>query len=188
MIDIDKGIYARCLNHLRTEFFPAHYGKTFTSDDVYRFFQVDRRPNAIEAKKALAQVLYNLSHVNKKRDLEQYGKTYRLIDRTLNTIEWWKATKGNTLKLYYPEGVDDGTSFGFEESIRIYPKDLIVIAGEGNSAKTTWCLNFMVRNMEKYPCFYFTTEFNDEKFIDRMAQFDWVDLYKKDGVPRFELI
>ena len=135
MIEAGQGLYAKALQRLREEFLPSQKGKTFTSDDVYRFFQIDRKPNAVEAKKALGLVLYNLSQVNKKPELEQHGKTYRIIDRTLNLIEWWKAVKGDTLKIKYPRGVEDGSSFGFEDSILIYPKDLIVIAGEGNTAK-----------------------------------------------------
>ncbi len=183
----EQGLYAKALQRLRNEFLPAQIGKTFTSDDVYRFFQIDRKPNAVEAKKALGLVLYNLSQVNKKPDLEQHGRVYRIIDRTLNTIEWWKAQAGDTLKINYPRGIEDGTSFGFEDSILVYPKDLIVIAGEGNSAKTAWCLNFMVENMDTYPCYYFTSEFNASKFLDRMGHFDWVNIYKEDGTPKFVL-
>ena len=188
MADTEQGLYAKSLQRLRTEFLPTQAGKTFTSDDVYRFFRIDYRPNAVEAKKALGLVLYNLSQVNKKPDLEQHGKTYRVIDRTLKVIEWWKAAKGDTLKIRYPRGVEDHTSFGFEDSILIYPKDLIVIAGEGNTAKTAFCLNLAVENMDTYECYYFTSEFNDAKFNDRMSHFDWVDVYKKDGTPKFILV
>ncbi len=184
---MEQGLYPKALQRLRTEFIPAYRDKTFTSDDVYRFFQIDRKPNSVEAKKALGQVLYNLSHVNKDAELEQRGKIYRIIDRTLNVIEWWKAHRGDTLNIRYPWSREDNTYFGFEESIKIYPKDLIVIAGEGNTAKTAFCLNMMVENMDTYPCYYFTSEFNDAKFIDRMSHFDWVDIYKEDGTPKFTL-
>ncbi len=187
MTETEQGLYAKALQRLRTEFLPAQIGKTFTSDDVYRFFQVDRKPNAVEAKKALGLVLYNLSKINKKPELEQNGKTYRIIDKSLNIIEWWNAVKGDTLKIKYPYGIEDHTSFGFEDSILVYPKDLIVIAGEGNTAKTCWCLNFMVENMDTYPCYYFTSEFNAPKFLDRMGHFDWVSIYKEDGTPKFVL-
>ena len=187
MAETEQGLYAKALQRLRVEFFPTYRGKTFTSEDVYRFFQIDRKPNAVEAKRAIGQVLYKLSHVNKNAELEQYGKTYRLIDRSLNIIEWWKATKGDTLKIRWPRGIEDNTSFGFEDSILIYPRDLIVIAGEGNSAKTSMCLNLTVENMDIYPCYYFTSEFNAPKFFDRMGYFDWVKLYKEDGTPKFVL-
>jgi hypothetical protein len=187
MIDT-QGIYAKALHRLRDEFFPAFRDKTFTSDDVYRFFQIDRKPNSVEAKKALSQVLFNLSQVNKKKELEQSGKTYRVIDRSLEVIEWWKAKKGDTITLNYPRGIEDESSFGFEDSIQVYPRDLFVLAGEGNTAKTAWCLNFMVENMDNYPCYYFTSEFNDAKFIDRMDHFDWVEVFRPDGTPKFTLI
>ncbi len=187
MAETEQGLYAKALQRLRAEFLPAQMGKTFTSDDVYRFFQIDRTKNAVEVKRALGQVLYKLSHINKDAELEQHGKTYRVIDRTLNVIEWWKAIKGDTLTIKYPRGIEDDTSFGFEDSILIYPKDLIVVAGEGNSAKTAYCLNFMIENMDTYPCYYFTSEFNDAKFIDRMRHFDWVNIYKEDGTPKFIL-
>ncbi len=187
MVEDKQGLYAKALLRLRTEFLPAQMGKTFTSDDIYRFFQLDRKPNAVEAKKAFGFVLYNLSQVNKTPDLEQSGKTYRIINRELKIIEWWKAKRGDTLQIKYPYGIEDNTSFGFEDSIKIYPKDLIVVAGEGNSAKTSFCLNFMIENMDTYPCYYFTSEFNDAKFIDRMDLFNWVNIWKEDGTPKFWL-
>ena len=183
----EQGIYAKALQRMRTEFFPAYQGKTFTSEDAYRFFQVDRRPNAVEAKLAIAQVLYNLSKVNKKPDLEQTGRMYRIINRDLNVIPWWNAKRGDTLPIKYPRGIEDHTSFGFEDSIILYPKDVIVIAGEGNTAKTAFCLNMMVENMDNYDCYYFTSEFNDAKFLDRMNRFDWVNIFREDGKPKFTL-
>jgi hypothetical protein len=184
----NDGLYSKALSRIRTEYFPSTQGKTFTSDDVYRFFQIDKKPNSVEAKKSISQVLWNLAHANKKNELEQIGKTYRLIDRTLNVIEWWKAIKGDVLGISFPRGVEDNTTFGFEDSIIIYPKDLIVLAGEGNTAKTAWCINFMIENMDNYPVFYFSSEFNDAKFVDRMSHFNWVNLFKENGEPKFTLV
>jgi len=162
-------------------------GKTFTAEDVYRYFQLDRKSNSTDAKHAMGEVLYNLSIVNKSRELEQTGRLYRIIDPTVNKIEWWNAKKGDTLKMNWPRSIEDHTSFGFNDSIVIYPKDLIVIAGEGNTAKTTFCLNFMVENMDAYLVYYFTSEFNDAKFQDRMGHFDWVNIYDDKGIPKFIL-
>lgn len=187
MNEIEQGLYARALKRFRDEFLPAYKEKTFTNDDVYRFFEVHRMSKAVEVKRSLGTVLYNLSHVNKDNELEQMGKSYRVVDRTLNLIEWWKAKKGDTLKINWPRSNEDNTEFGFSDSILIYPKDLIVIAGEGNTAKTAFCLNFMVENMDSYPCYYFTSEFNDSKFIDRVGHFNWVNIYKEDGTPKFQL-
>jgi len=183
----DKGLYARLSRRMRDEFIPAHFGKTFTSDDLHRFYRVDFRNNPVELKKEFARVLYNISRPGRSALLEQTGKTYRVINRDLNIIEWWNAKRGDTLDIKWPMGIEDATSFGFEDSITIYPKDLITLAGEGNTAKTAWCLNFMVENMDKYPVMYFTSEFNDAKFIDRMSHFDWVEIFGPDGKPKFTL-
>ena len=64
MVEIGQGLYARALERFRTEFMPTNYGKTFNSDDVYKFFEISRKPNATEIKRALRQLLYNLSNKN----------------------------------------------------------------------------------------------------------------------------
>ncbi len=184
MID-EKGLYAKALSKFRADFIPAHRDKTFTSDDVHRFFELSRKPNAVEAKKAFGDVLYNLSHVNKLPELEQTGKTYRFINRELNVIHWENAVKGDLLKVNWPRGVEDESSFSFADTAMVYPGDLITLAGEGNTAKTAFALNFIVENMDTYPCYYFTSEFNDAKFVDRMAKFTWVNVFKEDGSPKF---
>jgi len=181
------GLYKRAKEAFEQKFMPVYQGKNFTSEDVYHFFSVDRKPNAVEFKRVLGQVLYELSQRNKSRQLEQTGRYYRIINRTLNEIEWWNAKRGDIFPFVWPYGVEDNTSFGFDENIVIYPKDLIVIAGEGNSAKTTICLNMVVNNMDAYPIYYFSSEFNAPKFADRMSHFDWVDIYDAKGKPKFIL-
>jgi hypothetical protein len=179
------------LERFRNEFVPANRGKYFSSEDVYRFFQIDRKPNAVEAKRALGQVLYDLSTRNKNNELEQRGKNYRIINRNIEVIEWHKAKRGNVFPLVWPFGVEDNTSFGFDESIVLYPRDLIVIAGEGNQGKTSFCLNLLVNNMDTYKCYYFSSEYvsvdpeENSKFADRIDSIDWVNPYKEDGTPKF---
>jgi len=182
----ESGIYARARQALREKWLPLNLGKTFTAEDVYRFFKLDHRTNSIEAKRAFGQALYELSRRKKNPELEQRGRNYRVIDKTLNVIEWWDTKENDTLKINWPYGVEDNTSFGFDESILVYPGDLIVVAGEGNKGKTAFCLNFIVNNMDTMPCYYFTSEFNSAKFKDRMGKFDWVDIMK-DGKPKFTL-
>jgi len=182
------GLYARALQAFKVKFMPIYEGKVFTSDDVYRYFQLDRRTDGVNYKHAMGEVLYNLSRINKKPVLEQSGKKYRIINRDLNVIEWWRAKRGDTVKVKFPRGVEDHTSFGFDDSIILYPKDLIVIAGEGNTAKTAFCLNMVVENVDNHDIYYFTSEFNDVKFADRMDKFDWVNVYKEDGTPKFTLV
>lgn len=186
MAEVDIGQYTKASQRFRDEFIPAHKGIVFTSRDVLSFFRVDRLTDPVMVKRAFGRVLYELSHSKEPR-LEQTGKQYRVIDRTLKIIEWHKALRNDTLEIKWPYDHEEQTNFGFDESIKIYPGDLIVVAGEGNKGKTTFALNFVVENMDIYPCFYFTSEFNASKFTDRMASFNWVNIFKKDGTPKFIL-
>lgn len=188
MID-DKGLYSRALESLRVKFLPLQQGKTFTMDDVYRFFleKMFNKDGAVAYKKALGDAVYNITRVNKEPELEQDGKHYRLIDRQIKEIILRKDGVRQLLDLRYPYGVEDTTEFGFEESVKLYPGDIIVVAGEGQRGKTAFCLNLAVNNMEKHKEIYFTSEFHEEKFLDRIANFNWVDVWKPDGQLKFTL-
>ena len=54
--------------------------------------------------------------------------------------------------------------------------------------KTTFCLGFMLENMDKYHCLYMSNEFGGEEFRARMDGYEWADLYKSDGTPKFEAV
>lgn len=93
------------------------------------------------------------------------------------------------MNIKWPYGVDDGTGFGLEESIVLYPGDMAVFGGEGNVGKTTIALNLLVNNWDKFPDAYlFTKEFNENKFRDRMRKFSWANLAKPDGKRIFHLV
>lgn len=187
MVD-EKGLYARALEKFRDDAMPSFRGRYFTSDDVQKFLGLTSKPEHLPYKKALADVLYNLSQVNKKPELEQTGRWYRIIDHTVDKIEWWKGNGCGTKKLYWPYGIQDMTSFGFDESIILYEDDLILISGEGDAGKTALALNILANNLDTHECIYFSSEFNSPKFKDRMMEFSkWVTLFKEDGTPKFDV-
>lgn len=187
---MEQGEYSRANERLHTEFLPFQGGKTFTSEDVFNFFQLQKYPveQGQRLKHVILEILYNKSRKYKKPELEQDGKRYRVIDPTLNEIKWWENTERKTLEINWPYGAEDYTTFGFEESIVVYPGDVIGLAGEGNKGKTTFALNYLINNLDKYPeSIYFTSEFNEMKFRDRIKGFDWVNIYDDKGLPRFIL-
>lgn len=191
MAEIDKGLYARALQFIKEKYLPLQKMKTFTSDDLYRFAGVDRDPNkaaAVEKKRALGQVLYNITHDNKVPDLEQTGKVYRLINRDMKEIVWWESKEHEIMLIRWPYGVYDNSEFEFETNITLNPGDAIGLAGEGNQSKTAFGLNIIVNNMDKYECVLFTSEFNDIKFRNRMGNYDWTGLYNPDGKPKFRVV
>lgn len=197
----DKGLYARAHKEFEEKFLPAHQGITFNREKVYAFFNLnrssvfkDKSGNLIQStdlKEAIGQLLYKISDKNKDNKnplLEQVNRdSYRIIERELNEIVWWTDKEKKILDVRWPYGVEDTTEFGFEDNIVLYPGDVIGLAGEGNKGKTCMALNFLLNNLDKFPdSIYFTSEFNDVKFRERIKSFDWVNIYN-DGKPKFRL-
>ncbi len=138
-----EGLYPRALKRLREEWLPVQLGKTFTNDDVYRFFKLDSRPNAVEAKRAMALALYNITHVNKEHELVQNGKYYRLVDKSLDEIRWWENNEeAKECPLRLPLGLNDYCVLD--------TPCLIVIASPTNQGKTALMLNILNQNLDTY--------------------------------------
>lgn len=186
----EDGLYKEAMDKLVNEYFPIMKGRVFNSQDVWQHLGITNHPDHTQYKKAVAQVLYNLTWVNKKPTLKQMGRRdYRVIERDTPQIRWWEDEGKPIEGLIWPYGIDDGSSFGFDESVLLFPGDAIVMAGEGNQGKTTWAINFMIANMDKFPCTYISSEFNEPKFKYRMSQFGkWADIFNGNGEPKFELL
>jgi len=130
-----------------------------------------------------------LSYLVKTGELEKVRGQYRFIDKEVEFVEWENADVLPIKGLVYPYDVERSDGFGFEDYVILYPGDLIVIAGNSNAGKTTWCLNFLVNNMDKFKCRFITNELGDkQKFKARISHFDWVDVLDKNGKGKFEVI
>ena len=130
-----------------------------------------------------------LSKLVTKGDIEKTRGKYRFIDKEVELVLWENADTTPIEGLVYPYGVEDGSSFGLEDCVIIYPGDLIVIAGVSNTGKTTCCLNLLVNNMDKFKCRFITNELGDpHKFKARISHFDWVKLFDENGKAKFEVI
>jgi len=107
----------------------------------------------------------------------------------IEPIKWWNGTEGKVIDLVWPYGVDDNSSFGFDENIEICSGDIIVIAGLKNMGKTTMAYNFLVNNLDKFPqCRLMVNEYKPYQFRKRIGRLNWVDIWNGDGTPKFELL
>lgn len=176
--------YGKVANKVESEWYPYHRAEWFTQRDICDYFDW-REP---ENKHLVSQKLYNDTKL-KEAKLEKRGKTYRLIDREIDEINWVDADVDNVINLTMPYGVYDQTSFGFERNILIPPKSVIIIAGASNEGKTAYCLNLLVLNMDAFKVTYFTNEMSAIGFKRRMRGFeDWCELMNGDGEPKFRVI
>ncbi len=136
----------------------AYTNDWFTSDDIDRQFNI--RTGA--GKRIRWQALENKV---KKGILQKQGKRYRLIDRTLEEIDWQSADLGNVIELKWP--------FNLEKLIKIFAKSIIIVAGVSGSGKTALLYDFILRNMfHKLGIVLFTNDMGPEEMLERMVNFD----------------
>lgn len=163
------------------EWYPHRVG-WFSSGEIDSQFKVYTR----EGKHNRWIILERLVKAGKLEKHPFTGK-HRVIDKTVDIVEWWKADPNKTLELNWPRGIEDDTNFGLD-NVLIYPQSPIIVAGVSNMGKSTWLLNFMIENMDKYPCLYMTSEWSPEQCSARLRNFDWVELLNGDGTPKFKMI
>ncbi|KKK55525.1 hypothetical protein LCGC14_3073690, partial [marine sediment metagenome] len=95
--------------------------------------------------------------------------------------------KMNRFDLKWPRGVDDNSSFTFAETIVVTKGDVMGVGGEGNKGKSTFALNLAIENMDDHNVTLVLSE-NVHRLDERLAHFDWVDIFKPDGGWKFEVI
>ncbi len=141
MID-NAGLYAAARQQFLGKFLPTAGGKNFTSEDVYHFFNLDRKDQSVDAKHAMGRVLYELSH-NEDATLAQAGRYYRTVEKQEDEIKWWENNENE-------EGVPLRLPLELERFCTIDVPALIVIAGMTNAGKTSFLVKTIQLNLEKY--------------------------------------
>lgn len=107
-----------------------------------------------------------LNRLCKEEMIEKIGKrtgTYRLIIKDENVIDWKNA---NTDK-----AIDLKLIFDIQKKINIYPKNIIIIAGEKDAGKTAFLLNIVYDNMENHKIYYFSSEMVEMEMKSRLEKF-----------------
>jgi len=65
--------------------------------------------------------------------------------------------------------------FNLHSLVKLYPGNIVVVAGEPNAGKTALMLNIMADNMHQYHVHYFNSEMGEEELADRLREFQDVD-------------
>jgi len=170
------------------EWLETHQDEWFNFYDIVNFHNWNGA-EAIEHRKALSKWLYYESG-KAEPQLEKKNKSYRYIYRggEGDVLDWVNADENEVLDIRWPYGIDDNSTFGFEEYLAIPPGSLIIVAGTSNKGKTAWCLNFLAENMDKHPCIYMSNEFTSVALRRRLIWFDWVEFLNGDNTPKFKAI
>lgn len=110
------------------------------------------------------KIIFRLVEEGKVEKHKDKSGVLRKVENQLEQIPWWNADLGGYLNLFWP--------FGIEKYVRIYPKSIVVVAGTKDSGKTALVLDFIKKNMNKFPIKYFSSEMGPQKLRERLSLFE----------------
>jgi hypothetical protein len=131
----------------------------FFSSDVARELNLSSRVD----KKNISKVL---ERMRKENLIAKYGEKrghYRVIDLSMVPMDWENCDITKTFDLDLP--------LGFHKLMYIYPKNILVIAGNTNAGKTAWLLNLVRENAHKQSIDFFSNDLTPEELKKRIIRF-----------------
>jgi hypothetical protein len=136
----------------------------FLTTDVYNGLHLTTRKDKKNATMALLRLIKNnvIERVGNKNGC------FRLIQNDVEIIDW-KKDSGEELDLALPMSLD--------RLVKIYPRNLIVVAGMSNTGKTAFMLNFVGLNLDKFggKMKYFSSEMGECELKTRLRKFGLPD-------------
>ena len=166
------------------EWLDIHDGETFDLDIVCRHLEIA----SAEGRKQAANKLRN--EVLKGR-LEKSNRIYRYINNNINYINWYEGGMGETyFDLIFPSNhqAKDLSYFSFQDSIRISPGSVIVVAGQTNAGKSCFARNLVWDNMDKHKIRMQVSQTSAAAFARYASNMTWSNPMIDIKTPKFELI
>jgi hypothetical protein len=131
----------------------------FLSSDVAKCLLLSSR----EDQKNLSKILKRLCEEGIIRKAGDRNGCFEIIQKIEENIIDLASADNSCLPIKFPLGV--------HELVKIMPKNIIIVAGEGNSGKTAFLLNIAARNMIDHKVFYFSSEMGGAELKERVLNF-----------------
>ncbi len=135
----------------------------FLTSDVFNRLQVTSR----QEKK---NVVLTLLRLKKEGIIEKHGQKdgcYRRIENEIDEVNFLNAPTDD-FPLSLPLGIDT--------YCKLYPGNIIIVAGSKSAGKTAFLLNIVKENMKQHEIVYLNSEMGDTEFRKRLELFDDVKL------------
>mgnify|MGYP001575319376 FL=1 len=158
--EMPSDIYKAVSSRIEADWYPLHEYEWFTQDDICRQF-VWKEP---QSRQAVSKKLYHDSKEKTPPFLEKKSKAYRIIDKNLMVMDWQSADINNIVPIKLP--------FSIHEHCIIYPKSIIVVAGDKNEGKTAFLYETVKLNMGNFIIDLFNSETGREQMKKRFAPLD----------------
>ena len=121
-------------------------------------------------EKSMNTLYVSLHRLEKERIIEKEGTkrgVYRRIEKDVQIMDFLNVN-GNNVDLWLP--------FGIDKLVRLYPGNIILLAGEIESGKTALMLNIIKENMKTWKVHYFNSEMGEVELRERLLLFDDIKL------------
>jgi hypothetical protein len=135
----------------------------FLTSDVFNRLQVTSR----QEKK---NVVLNLLRLKKEGIIEKHGQKdgcYRRIENEFEEVNFLNAPTDD-FPLVLPLGIDN--------YCKLYPGNIVIVAGSKSAGKTAFLLNIVKENMKQREIVYLNSEMGDTEFRKRLELFNDVKL------------
>ncbi len=138
----------------------------FNIKDLYNWM-----PELSSKPQERRQISNCLGRLVKEGLLDRDGKygIYRKIDSELERMDFLNADT-NPVDIWLP--------FSLTDMVEIMPGNIIAIAGEKETGKTTLALNIAWTNRNKWDVHYFNSEMGNSELKKRISKFEDTDLYE----------
>mgnify|MGYP001572622047 CR=1 FL=1 len=161
----EKGLYARAHDKI-INLLPSLKGETLSREDFWKLLNIRHIADHQDFKKAINDVLWNLSERNQNKLIKKVGNRFKIVDDKLTELKWQKADPKQIVPIILP--------FGIHELCVMYRKNIMIISGSKDSGKTATMLNIIRENMATHKITYFNSEMGEVELLNRIKKFDGI--------------
>jgi hypothetical protein len=131
----------------------------FLSTDVVKELKLSTRVDI----KNVSTILIRMAKENLVTRTGNKRGQYRVIDPSMAPMDWESCDVAKTYDFKLP--------LGLHKLMYLYPKNIIVIAGDTNAGKTAYLLNAVRENADTHEIDYFTNDLTPEELKKRVQRF-----------------
>jgi len=135
----------------------------FTNKDIYNELQIKEKKD----KKNVSAILARMEKEGLIERSKRRSGVWRRIDDDAEPMDFVNAPV-EEIPLKWP--------FEIEKMVRIFPRNIIVVAGHSDAGKTCFLFNFIRMNMDAHDIYYFNSEMGETELKERLGKFEGINL------------
>jgi len=135
----------------------------FTNKDIYHELGIKEKKD----KKNVSAILARMEKDGLIERSKRRAGVWRRVDDDVELMDFVNAPV-EEISLLWP--------FGIEKMVRIFPRNIIVVAGHSDAGKTCFLFNFIKMNMDKHDIYYFNSEMGETELKERLGKFEGMEL------------